>query len=101
MKREGSWSETNAKLTKPNVLDFQPVEAKDIDVYTCVARLTGSETSLTKNRSIAFDNDLNVRRLYDSEQNNNKKPEIIVIYKYGEQKFNHEYALRCISGIMI
>lgn len=75
------------------MLDIQPIESKDIDVYTCIAR---NEHSV-KNSSLALDNDLNVRRLH--EPSSSRAPEIIEIYKYGEQKFNHEYALKCIADM--
>jgi hypothetical protein len=78
---------------KSSVLDIQPIESKDIDVYTCIARNALS----VKNSSIAFDNDLNVRRLHDTSSS--RAPEIIDIYRYGEQKFNHEYALKCIADM--
>lgn len=90
-KRDGSLSETNAKVTN-NVLDIQPIEPKDIDVYTCTAR--SGDTSQA-NSSVAFDNEFNVRRLHNGLS---KRPEIIEIYKFGQAKLNQEYSLRCISG---
>lgn len=96
VKRDGgSWSDTNARLNK-HVLDIQPIEPKDIGVYTCVARLAGS-SHIQRNTSVALDNDLKLRRLYDSSTHK-KRPQIIEIYKFGEQKFNHEYSLQCIAG---
>lgn len=73
------------------MLEFEKIEKKDIDVYTCIAR------DSQNNASFAFDNDFNVRILYDVTAPP-KRPEIIEIYKYGEQKYNHEYSLKCISG---
>lgn len=92
-KGDGSMSESNAKVTK-NVLDIQPIESKDIDVYTCVVR----SGSLQRNLSVAIDNGFGVHRLHKPSSPVSVKPRIIDIYKYGEQKFNHEYSLKCISG---
>lgn len=92
MKRDGSLSDTNAKVAK-NVLTIQPVESKDIDVYTCIVR---NSLGTQKNSSIALDNAFRVRKVYDATVA--RKPEIIEIYRFGEQKYNYEYALKCIAG---
>jgi hypothetical protein len=87
----------NVKVDR-NTLDIQPIELKDVDVYTCIAKkrpIGGGDFSVNSS-SVAFDYNFMVHKI---NHGLSRAPEIIEIYKHGEQKYNHEYAVKCQSGI--